>query len=401
MDIDGEIYTLNISKDKDQIVYSYRGKKLTNDDKVKLKRKGRVLKDEFNFGYDTMNIFTPVNEDGVDNGYYKGYYIYNHLNEAGDNIFIVSNSVISPNLYDPAKFKSLKDAKLAVEGFNRSANVSKQTKVGLKQILGSSDGKRYVNLEFPTNVGQTINSIAYPIGPKTKLFAQEHNLITTKKPSEIQAFYKQRGIDISSLDLPEKIGIFLYAMTENGYSINAMQGKTLEDSDYANIRKIIFDINNAPIKQYLVERSNKNGEGNYTTYIKSLSDSGITINSTGVDLAGNPPTQSLTSTLFNLKDTLENTLFKDTPIKIVITDNEQLAQLQDQNGNRIFHDGTDGVRAFIYDNNLYINQSNASINDLLHETFHIVLGAIKAQDMNEGTRNYENILNFYDKKYLR
>lgn len=398
MDIDGEIYTLNISKDKDQIVYSYRGKKLTNDDKVKLKRKGRVLKDEFNFGYDTMNIFTPVNEDGVDKGYYKGYYIYNHLNEAGDNIFIVSNSVISPNLYDPAKFKSLKDAKLAVEGFNRSANVSKQTKVGLKQILGSSDGKRYVNLEFPTNVGQTINSIAYPIGPKTKLFAQEHNLITTKKPSEIQAFYKQRGIDISSLDLPEKIGIFLYAMTENGYSINAMQGKTLEDSDYANIRKIIFDINNAPIKQYLVERSNKNGEGNYTTYIKSLSDSGITINSTGVDLAGNPPTQSLTSTLFNLKDTLENTLFKDTPIKIVITDNEQLAQLQDQNGNRIFPDGTDGVRAFIYDNNLYINQSNASTNDLLHETFHIVLGAIKAQDMNEGTRNYENILNFYDKK---
>ena len=398
MDIDGEIYTLNISKDKDQIVYSYRGKKLTNDDKVQLNRKGRVLKDEFNFGYDTMNIFTPVNEDGVNNGYYKGYYIYNHLNEAGDNIFIVSNSVISPNLYDPAKFKSLKDAKLAVEGFNRSANVSKQTKVGLKQILGSSDGKRYVNLEFPTNVGQTINSIAYPIGPKTKLFAQEHNLITTKKPSEIQAFYKQRGIDISSLDLPEKIGIFLYAMTENGYSINAMQGKTLEDSDYANIRKIIFDINNAPIKQYLVERSNKNGEGNYTTYIKSLSDSGITINSTGVDLAGNPPTQSLTSTLFNLKDTLENTLFKDTPIKIVITDNEQLAQLQDQNGNRIFPDGTDGVRAFIYDNNLYINQSNASINDLLHETFHIVLGAIKAQDMNEGTRNYENILNFYDKK---
>lgn len=53
-------------------MYSYRGKKLTNDDKVKLKRKGRVLKDEFNFGYDTMNIFTPVNEDGVNNGYYKG-----------------------------------------------------------------------------------------------------------------------------------------------------------------------------------------------------------------------------------------------------------------------------------------------------------------------------------------
>lgn len=46
------------------------GKKLTNDDKIKLRRIGRVLKDEFNFGYDTMNIFTPVNEDDVDNGQY-------------------------------------------------------------------------------------------------------------------------------------------------------------------------------------------------------------------------------------------------------------------------------------------------------------------------------------------
>ena len=134
-------------------MYSYRRKKLTNDDKVKLKRKGGLLKDEFNVGYHTMPIFTTVNEDGVNNGYYRGYYIYKHLNEAGDNIFRVSNSVISTNLYDPTKFKLLKDAKLAVEGLNRRANVSKQTKVGLKQIFGSSDGKRYVNLEFPTNVG--------------------------------------------------------------------------------------------------------------------------------------------------------------------------------------------------------------------------------------------------------
>lgn len=398
VEIDGQLYALDISQDKDQIVYSYMGKKLTNDDKIKLRRIGRVLKDEFNFGYDTMNIFTPVNEDGVDNGQYQGYYIYNHLNESGENIFIVSNSVISPNLYDPPKFKSLKDAKLAVEGFNRSANVSKQTKIELKQMLGNSDGKRYVHLEFPTNPGQTISSIAYPIGPKTKLLAQEHNLITNKKPSEIQAFYKQKGIDISSLDLPEKIGIFLYAMTENGYSINAMQGRTMEDADYEAIRKIIFDINNAPVKQYLIERSTKNNDGNYTAYIKSLTDSGITINSTGVDVQGNPPTQSLTSTLFNLKESLENTLFKDTPIKINITDNNQLSQLQDQNGNRIFPNGTDDVKAFIYDNQLYINQSNASVNDLLHETFHIVLGAIKAQDMKDGTKNYEDILNFYDKK---
>nr|DAH12040.1 MAG TPA: hypothetical protein [Caudoviricetes sp.] len=79
-------------------------------------------------------------------------------------------------------------------------------------------------------------------------------------------------------------------MTENGYSMNAIQNKPLEEADMENIKKIIFDINNAPVKQYLVERSNKNSDGNYTAYIKSLTDSGITINSTGVDVAGNPPT---------------------------------------------------------------------------------------------------------------
>ena len=52
-------------------MYSYRGKKLTNDDKVKLKRKGRVLKEEFNFGYDTMNTFTPDYGMEVSRRYYK------------------------------------------------------------------------------------------------------------------------------------------------------------------------------------------------------------------------------------------------------------------------------------------------------------------------------------------
>lgn len=396
--VNGQIYPVNIAEENGELVYTYVGKKITNNSKVEFKRKGRVLSDEFNFGYDTMNIFTPVNEDGVDNGYYQGYYVYRHTNERGEDLYIISSSVLSPTLYDPPKFASLRDAKLAVEGFNRSANVEKAAKIDLKRIQDNTDGKRSARINFSTNAGQTIDSIDYPINSKVKLFAQEHVLITTKKVSEIQNYYKQLGIDISTLDLPEKVGTFLYAMIQEGYSINAIQGKKLNDEDYNNINKIISDINNAPIKQYLVERSNKNNDRTYTVYLKSLTDSGITINSTGTDIDGNPPTQSLTSTLYNLKDTLENTLFKDTPIKIVISDSEQLSRLTDQDGNRIFPDGTSGVRAFIYDNNLYINQSNASINDLLHETFHIVLGAIKAQDMKDGTQNYKNILDFYDKK---
>lgn len=396
--IDGQNYNITINQDKDNIIYSYLGKKLTNNDKIKLKRKGKVLSEEFNFGHDTMNIFTPVNEDGVDNGYYKGFYIYNHLKENGDNIYIVSTSVISPNLYNPPRFSSLKDAKLAVEGFNRSANIDKASKIDFKKIQENTVGKRSVNIGFIVNPGQTIDSIDYPINSKTRLYAQEYNLLSNKKPAEVQEFYRKQGIDISSLDLPEKIGIFLYAMTENGYSQNNIANKSLQEEDINKINQIINDINNSPKKQFLVERSYKNDNGTYTAYIKSLTDSGIIINSTGTDINGNPPTKSLTNTLFNLKESLENTFFKDTPIKIIITDNNQLQELKDDNGNQIFPNGTDNVRAFIYNNNLYINQNNANSEDLLHETFHIVLGAIKAQDMVEGSNNYKNILEFYNKK---
>nr|DAX08947.1 MAG TPA: hypothetical protein [Bacteriophage sp.] len=109
-------------------------------------------------------------------------------------------------------------------------------------------------------------------------------------------------------------------MTENGYSQNNIANKPLEE-DFNKIDQIINKINNSPKKQFLVERSYKNDNGTYTVYLKSLTDSGIIINSTGTDINGNPPTKSLTTTLYNLKESLENTLFKDTPIKIIITDN--------------------------------------------------------------------------------
>lgn len=50
VEIDGQLYALDISQDKDQIVYSYMGKKLTNDDKIKLRRIGRVLRMSLTLG---------------------------------------------------------------------------------------------------------------------------------------------------------------------------------------------------------------------------------------------------------------------------------------------------------------------------------------------------------------
>lgn len=409
-------YAVTISQGKDNsIVYSYQKKAITDNSKVILKRVGRTLEDEFNFGYDTMDIFNPVDETNVEDpvvgGKYRGYYIYEHTSDVKDEngepkkIYIISKSVISPTLYDPPRFASLRDAKLAVQGFNRSANVEKATKIGLNKIMGNQEGKRSATITYYVNTGQTIDAIEYPINYNTTLPSQEQNLIANSKISEIQEHYLQYGIDISSLDLPEKVGLFLYAMTEKGFTLeNIANTDEFVDNHKEDIDNVINAINNAPIKQYLVERSVKNtynNSGTYTIYIKGLTDAGMVINSTGLDVeTQRPPTASLTTSLENLKNVLNEQFFKKTDIKIQITSDDQLQDLKDADGNLIFPNGTDGVRAFIYNDTIYINQNKANTSDLIHETFHIVLGAIKAKDMasqatDNPTNDYETILNFY------
>lgn len=390
VEVEGIVYPVTVSTENEQVVCSYIGKKINNNSKIRLKRKGKQLKDQINFGYKTLNIFTPVNEEGVVDGKYNGYYIYRHDKDNGDIIYIISQSVISPNLFNVPQFKSLKDAKLAVDGFNRSANVLKATKLGLKQIQGDFDRKRYVQLEFSTNREQTIDVINYPIQPKISLPSQEYKLANEKKMEQIIEYYKQFGIDISRFTLPEQVGTFLYAMVQEGYSISYLQNNEIPID---SINTIINKILKKETVQYLVERSTEIN-GKYETYIKSLSDSGITINSTGVDLNGKDPTQSLTSTMENLKGTLETTIFKNTPIQIEITDNSKLKELKDDNGEYVFQDGIDNIRAFIFNNTLYINQSNADVSDMLHETFHILLGSIKAQDLLNNTSNYRKIIEY-------
>jgi len=50
---------------------------------------------------------------------------------------------------------------------------------------------------------------------------------------EVQQFYLQEfGINISKLDTPEKIGIFLYALVENGITIGDVLQKLQVYSEY-------------------------------------------------------------------------------------------------------------------------------------------------------------------------
>lgn len=391
IEIDGKSYSLEIN---DNLDFVYKKEEL-DDSKIKLKRIRTSFKNQFNLdpeaGYETLKVFQPVNRDGIIDGQFEGFYIYEHINLNQEKEYIISQSILHPNLFGVTIKGSLNDAKLEVRSRNRSMNVLKATKLGLKQ----RNNQRYVNLNFRTNSGQTIESINYSLDPNFELPAPEYNLLNINKMNQIIDFYrKEFNIDISDLNTPELIGTFIAAIAEQGYTIQFLD-KEITQEIRQKIEKIKDTIKGLEKKQYLVERYVELNDGIYQTYLKSITDSELIVNSTG-EMNSQLPDISLTESLYNLAKALENTILKDTGITVEITNNQKLKDMKDDNGNPLF-ESVDKIRAFLHNNSIYINQNKASIQDLIHETLHIMLGVLKVKDYNK----YKNLIEYYESTKIK
>lgn len=427
-DESGKNHPVLFKEENDELIYYYIGKKLTDNDKITFEKRKSKLIDEYDIsenaslvGYDTKSIFIPVTQEDVVDGSYKGYYIYQHEMPNGNSEFIISKSVYHPNLYNPIKVSSLKDAKLTIDNFNRTIKIKDAADIELKKKIGYVDSTdREVAVTHHVFQLQTIPSIQYRIKKGTKLTGQEHKLFNNSTMQEVQDFYKNTyGIDLSKLDTPEKIGIFLYAMVENGYTIESLNkgsqyksitytdpvtGKEEQKQKYTNtvveedvkegINQIIEDINNpdkSPVVNFLVERWHKS-EREYRdgvklstpekvniVYLRSLN--GYTINSIGrVKELNDYPDAVISAATHNLKDYLNETLFEGNESVISMNIDEIL---KDSELGKLFgsKDSLNGVKSFVHNNKIYlVNNSNASVNDLIHEVFHLLLGSIRAKD---------------------
>ena len=70
------------------------------------------------FMYDSNYIFSPVNENGIENGRYNGAYIY-QCNKDGHIHYFVSRSIINPNSYAHT-YNSLEGAKAKIDDWNNT-----------------------------------------------------------------------------------------------------------------------------------------------------------------------------------------------------------------------------------------------------------------------------------------
>ena len=218
----------------------------------------------------------------------------------------------------------------------------------------------------------------------------------------ITNFHNKLGFveNIKSLDTPEKASAFIYLMHK--------QLKNKQDfieflKDNAElVQSTIKDINKRETISYLVEKIEIFEKTPSKYYLRLLQNNG-----TNIDINGK--FNDITVQDFidqNLNNVVEY-FNKQFGIGINSITRSELEQLSIDN-NLGLENKLDVVKAFVYNGQIYINTSNANTEDLFHELSHILLGVVKAKDLDmynelvsayKTKSNYKYLFNTHRKTY--
>lgn len=347
------------------------------------------LGEVYNFGYDSNYIFSPVNEDGVDNGKYNGAYIY-QCNKDGHIHYFVSRSIINPNSYAHT-YNSLEGAKAKIDDWNSSQTLRQ---AGLYTIKQQVTEPRSVLLEMPNlSEGQLITTLDLSVKKYSKLPPDFEIMMDYTVPQIRQVFSNFNGIE--NILTPEQAAALVYIAADKAISkrtelqAQAAVSKTafkepsiesLINMCKGDLEASIQEIVNAKTKTYLVQKLN----GKLAT-VKLLKDNG-----NDIDISGKTKNnKSVTSVLSTDMDTAITYFNKSFGTNIISNTQEEINKLAETN-----HFNANGVRAFVLDGQIHINSNNADLSDLFHEISHIIMGIMKVQDFN----SYQKFINDFRTK---
>ena len=347
------------------------------------------LGEVYNFGYDSNYIFSPVNENGIENGKYNGAYIY-QCNKDGHIHYFVSRSIINPNSYAHT-YNSLEGAKAKIDDWN---NTQTLRQAGLYTIKQQATEPRSVLLEMPNlSEGQLITTLDLFIKKYSKLPPDFEKMLDYTVPQIRQAFSNIDGIE--NIITPEQAAAFVYVVTDKVINKRAELQSTAASNQTtfkepsieslinlckgdleASIQKII----SAKTKTYLIQKLS----GKLAT-IKLLKDNGNDIDITGKTKNN----KAITSVLSTDMDTAITYFNKTFGTSIVSNTQEEINKLAETN-----NFNANGVRAFVLDGQIHINSNNADLSDLFHEISHIIMGIMKVQDFD----SYQKFINSFKTK---
>ena len=341
----------------------------------------------YDFSYADQPLFSPTEQ-------YKGFYIYEY-HKNGKTHYAISRSVISPKSYMKT-FSSLEAAKQNID-----TNTDTLQECGLWSIKQHVGRPRASEIEMKyIREGSIITTLDIQL-PRIE-FKNFPDPVKELFKGTITNFHSKLDFieNIKSLDTPEKASAFIYLMHK--------QLKNKQDfieflKDNAElVQSTIKDINKRETISYLVEKIETFGKSPSKYYLRLLQNNG-----TNIDINGK--FNDITVQDFidqNLNNVIEY-FNKQFGIGINSVTRSELEQLSIDN-NLGLENKLDIVKAFVYNGQIYINTSNANAEDLFHELSHILLGVVKAKDLDmynelvsayKTKSNYKYLFNTHRKTY--
>lgn len=341
----------------------------------------------YDFSYADQPLFSPTEQ-------YKGFYIYEY-HKNGKTHYAISRSIISPKSYMKT-FSSLEAAKQNID-----TNTDTLQECGLWSIKQHVGRPRASEIEMKyIREGSIITTLDIQL-PRIE-FKNFPDPVKELFKGTITNFHSKLNFieNIKSLDTPEKASAFIYLIHK--------QLKNKQDfieflKDNAElVQSTIKDINKRETISYLVEKIETFGKTPSKYYLRLLQNNG-----TNIDINGK--FNDITVQDFidqNLNNVIEY-FNKQFGIGINSVTRSELEQLSIDN-NLGLENKLDVVKAFVYNGQIYINTSNANAEDLFHELSHILLGVVKAKDLDmynelvsayKTKSNYKYLFNTHRKTY--
>lgn len=341
----------------------------------------------YDFSYADQPLFSPTEQ-------YKGFYIYEY-HKNGKTHYAISRSIISPKSYMKT-FSSLEVAKQNID-----TNTDTLQECGLWSIKQHVGRPRASEIEMKyIREGSIITTLDIQL-PRIE-FKNFPDPVKELFKGTVTNFHNKLDFikNIKSLDTPEKASAFIYLMHKQ---LKNKQDfiEFLKDNDEL-VQSTIEDINKRETISYLVEKIETFGKTPSKYYLRLLQNNG-----TNIDINGK--FNDITVQDFidqNLNSVIEY-FNKQFGIGINSVTRSELEQLSIDN-NLGLENKLDVVKAFVYNGQIYINTSNANAEDLFHELSHILLGVVKAKDLDmynelvaayKTKSNYKYLFNTHRKTY--
>lgn len=329
-----------------------------------------TFEEVYDWGYNTQQLFSPVNEDDVKNGMYHGAYIY-EFRKGNATHYAISRNLIAPNSYVFA-YNTLEGAKAKIDDWNNKQILNDYSLYNLKTFK-SVPRTSFLDMKN-LKEGQIVTTLDIELPHISRLAGIFYDAITGTVPKFKETFHMIPNID--KIETPEQAAAFTYLF------FKYLRSMPIQDMNKALFKyknegaDIIDKILNAKTKSYFIE--NLNGKEGTLKLLKN--------NGNNVDITN--PIKSANALSIADMETAIKYFNKKLGLNITSITQSELNEIAKEN-----KFSPNGVRAFILNGDIYINSSNANIADLFHELTHIFLGALKVNKFEA----YQQIIDNYRK----